>query len=197
MAQIKSGLSVCGSLKATSGTAFSSGGRGESEGSQAPCSCFLWVLLVFLTFKGKTDIYSEHVLGLKHAGSSQFVHPNRKIWVCLCSCVASQMPIQCRPCCCGMSCRVGWQGHCVKESPCSLVDCGGLALLTLHFGFLPGTDLVPSYSPREIGLAYSAEGCCSQLDSWLDSIKFHCVTAPPPVVIWCWGGGGGKTCQLL
>lgn len=67
-----------------------------------------------------------------------------------------------------------------------------LALHTLHFGFLPGTDLVPSDSPREIGLADSTEDCCSQLDSWLDSVKFHCAAAPPPVVIWCWDGGGGR-----
>jgi hypothetical protein len=91
----------------------------------------------------------------------------------------------------------------VKKSPHSLVDCGVLALLTLHFGILPGTDLVPSSSPRDVGLADSAKSCCSQLDSWLDSVKFYWVTAPPHVVIWCLGwesGGGerrGKICQLL
>lgn len=56
---------------------------------------------------------------------------------------------------------------------------GSLWVLSLtHSSFWapPCTYLVRSYSPRERGLADGAEGCCSRLDSGLESVKFHCVT---------------------
>lgn len=70
-----------------------------------------------------------------------------------------------------------------------------LVLLSFSFGLLPGTHLVPSYSPRERRLADSAKVCET---SWFVAriCKVPLCHASGTVVIWCWVWGE-ETCQLL